>query len=27
MFHRAIHKKVMACFYGPKYVEGNTVFQ
>jgi len=27
MFQRAIHKIIMACFYRPKYIEGNTVFQ
>jgi len=27
MFHGAIHKIIVACFYGSKYIEGNTVFQ
>jgi len=26
MFHGAIHKIIVACFYGPKHIEGNTVF-
>jgi len=26
MFHRTIKKVTVACFYGPKYIEGNTVF-
>jgi len=26
MFHGAIEKMTMACFYGPKYIEDNTVF-
>jgi len=25
MFHGAIHKIIVACFYGPKYIEGNAV--
>jgi len=27
MFHEAIEKIIVACFYGPRYIEGNTVFQ
>jgi len=27
MFHGAIYKIIVACFYGPLYIEGNTVFQ
>jgi len=26
MFHGAIEKIIVACFYGPRYIEGNTVF-
>jgi len=27
MFHGAIEKITVASFYGPKYIEGNSVFQ
>jgi len=27
MFHGAIEKIIVACFCGPKYIEGNPVFQ
>jgi len=27
MVHGAIEKIIVACFCGPKYIEGNTVFQ
>jgi len=27
MFHGAIHKIIVACFYRPRYIKGNTVFQ
>jgi len=27
MFHGAIEKITVACFCGPKYIEGNAVFQ
>jgi len=27
MFHGAIEKIIVACFCGPKYIDGNTVFQ
>jgi len=27
MFHGAIEKMIMASFYGPRYIEGNSVFQ
>jgi len=26
MFRGAIKKIIVACFYGPRYIEGNTVF-
>jgi len=27
MFQGAIKKIIVPCFYGPRYIEGNTVFQ
>jgi len=27
MFHGAIEKTIVTCFCGPKYIEGNPVFQ
>jgi len=26
MCHGAIKKIIVACFYGPRYIEGNTIF-
>jgi len=27
MFHGTVEKVIVACFCGPRYIEGNTVFQ
>jgi len=27
MFHEAIEEITVVCFYGPKHIGGNTVFQ
>jgi len=26
MFHGAVEKTIVASFYGPRYIEGNSVF-